>query len=467
MVKLSFSLIFILFVGIALVNNVNGVQSDNGNQLCTDTNFQDVLAKATKLIGRRPTYECARSVFDKICNKCKGNFKCYVSEGKRLAVQIPSCNIKTQYLADTTPKRKDNNVNIAFDISMETVSSKECNDQQFYLRLKKKASSVTGHKLPENCFRNVYKQICGICERDFSCYMLQGRNVAMNMNSCTAPQENLNDEAALFHYLDAIDRHEKRSKLGQLLVMSHEEQFDYHSVAVNDENGFDSKVWIEPTPNQPKGPFFPVSFPDDTNTDLTTLDNIHYAKGIQVYVQGQVMDAKTGKPIENATVEIWQACESGKYDHPEDPNLAPADPYFQYYGKDETTATGKYVFKTIIPGAYPATMDWLRPPHIHYLIKSPQYKELVTQLYFHPKSLLPDEAINYDHIPEELRKGNMEGKPRLPRHGPGFLDVVNNNDRILGALPKTERKRLTVQFKDVKSLLAKVGVLNIYLDPKD
>ena len=77
---------------------------------------------------------------------------------------------------------------------METVSSKECNDQQFYLRLKKKASSVTGHKLPENCFRNVYKQICGICERDFSCYMLQGRNVAMNMNSCTAPQENLNDD---------------------------------------------------------------------------------------------------------------------------------------------------------------------------------------------------------------------------------------------------------------------------------
>ena len=116
---------------------------------------------------------------------------------------------------------------------METVSSKECNDQQFYLRLKKKASSVTGHTLPENCFRNVYKQICGICERDFSCYMLQGRNVAMNMNSCTAPQEN-------FKSLNDLDRHETRSKLGQLLViMSHEEQFDYHSVAVNDENGFD------------------------------------------------------------------------------------------------------------------------------------------------------------------------------------------------------------------------------------
>jgi hypothetical protein len=55
----------------------------------------------------------------------------------------------------------------------------------------------------------------------------------MNMNSCTAPQEN-------FKSLNDLDRHETRSKLGQLLViMSHEEQFDYHSVAVNDENGFD------------------------------------------------------------------------------------------------------------------------------------------------------------------------------------------------------------------------------------
>ena len=64
------------------------------------------------------------------------------------------------------------------------------------------------------------------------------------------------------------------------------------------------------------------------------------------------------------------------------------------------------------------------PPHIHYLIKSPQYKELGAQLYFHPASLLPDEGINYDHISEELRKGNMEGKPRLPRLGPGFLEVA-------------------------------------------
>ena len=164
--------------------------------------------------------------------------------------------------------------------------------------------------------------------------------MALNVDSCTAPQKTLRDEAALFRYLDAVDRHEKRSKLGHLLAMPHHEAFDYHASAINDESDFDSKSWIEPTAHQPKGPFYPVAFPDNTNTDLTTLDNVNYAKGIPAYVQGQVMDANSGKPIENATVEIWQACVYGKYDHPQDPNPAPADPHFQYYGKDSTTATG-------------------------------------------------------------------------------------------------------------------------------
>lgn len=432
---------------------IHAVQSASNQQACTDTNFQQILAKATKLIGRRPTYKCARSVFDKVCNKCVHDFTCYVSEGKRVATQIPSCEISNQYI-NTEVKVMDES--FAFD------TFDDCNDNEFYSRLTAKAAMVTGHRLPEKCSRDVYTKICGICGRDFSCYMEQGRNVAMNIDSCTAPQNTLSDEAALFHYLDAIDRHEKRSKLGHLLAMSHDEEFGYHAVAINDENDVGSKSWIEPTPTQAKGPFYPVSFPDDTNTDLTTVDNVRYAKGIQVYIQGQVMDAKTGKPIENATVEIWQACKYGKYDHPQDPNPAPADPNFQYYGKDSTTATGKYVFKTIIPGAYPATDDWLRPPHIHYLIKSPKHKDLITQMYFHPNTLSPTEGLNYEYTQSEI--GN---KPRVPRKGPGFLQVVNKHDNVLARLSESDRKRLTVLFKSRKQFETRVGVFNIYLDPKE
>ena len=433
---------------------IHAAQSDSHQQACTDANFQQVLAQATKLIGRRPTYQCARTVFDQICGKCKHDFTCYVAEGKRIGSQTPSCKLSNQYIETEVKVMDESNLFDTLD---------ECHDDdEFYSKLTAKASRITGRTLPEQCSRDIYNRICGVCGRDFRCYMEQGRNVALNVDSCTAPQKTLRDEAALFRYLDAVDRHEKRSKLGHLLAMPHHEAFDYHASAINDESDFDSKSWIEPTPTQPKGPFYPVAFPDNTNTDLTTLDNVNYAKGIPAYVQGQVMDANSGKPIENATVEIWQACVYGKYDHPQDPNPAPADPHFQYYGKDSTTATGKYVFKTIIPGAYPATEDWLRPPHIHYLIKSPGHKELITQLYFHPNTLSPREGLNYEYIQSDI--GN---KPQVPRKGPGFLQAVNKNDRILASLSPRDRKRLTVQFKSPGNFEARVGVFNIYLDPKD
>ena len=36
-----------------------------------------------------------------------------------------------------------------------------------------------------------------------------------------------------------------------------------------------------------------------------------------------------GSPVEDATVEIWQANAEGRYNHPHDPNPAPRDQDFQ------------------------------------------------------------------------------------------------------------------------------------------
>jgi len=37
---------------------------------------------------------------------------------------------------------------------------------------------------------------------------------------------------------------------------------------------------------------------------------------------------------------------------------------------------------TIIPGAYPASGDWVRPPHIHYKVRAPSGRSITTQMYF-------------------------------------------------------------------------------------
>ncbi len=170
------------------------------------------------------------------------------------------------------------------------------------------------------------------------------------------------------------------------------------------------------TPAQTEGPFYPIDDQLDTDTDLVFRKGApKKAKGKVVYVKGRVLDQNC-EPVKGALVEIWQACESGKYNHPNDPNPAKLDPNFQYWGKAITNNKGQYLFRTIIPGSYPATTSWLRPPHIHFKVSIRGYEELVTQMYFKGESL-------------------------------------NQNDKILQSLSDLEKKNVIVNFKKVNNKL--------------
>ena len=136
------------------------------------------------------------------------------------------------------------------------------------------------------------------------------------------------------------------------------------------------------TPAQTAGPFYPGEQEFHPDNDLTVIPgNPARALGRVVYVRGRVLDANCS-PIANATVEIWQACASGRYNSVKDDNKAPLDPNFKYWGEAFTNQNGEYMFKTIIPGAYPADTNWVRPPHIHFKIGKLGYRELITQMYF-------------------------------------------------------------------------------------
>jgi protocatechuate 3,4-dioxygenase beta subunit len=47
-----------------------------------------------------------------------------------------------------------------------------------------------------------------------------------------------------------------------------------------------------------------------------------------------------------------------------------------------TGENGAYELETIHPGRYQIAPGVWRPSHIHYLVRAPGYKTLVTQLYF-------------------------------------------------------------------------------------
>ncbi len=150
------------------------------------------------------------------------------------------------------------------------------------------------------------------------------------------------------------------------------------------------------TPQQGEGPFYPRVDQIDKDADLTKVEGRRKsAKGEVVLVHGTVK-ATDGSAISGAFIDIWQACESGKYNHEQDPNTAPLDPDFQYWARLKSDNRGEFSFKTIIPGAYPASNVWIRPPHIHFRVDAFNRGRLTTQMYFKGNELNDTDRILVD-----------------------------------------------------------------------
>jgi protocatechuate 3,4-dioxygenase, beta subunit len=175
------------------------------------------------------------------------------------------------------------------------------------------------------------------------------------------------------------------------------------------------------TPPQTSGPFYPGERNFGMDTDLTRVPGrTERAAGQVVYVRGRVLDQHC-RPVANANVEIWQASASGRYNNPKDPNPAPLDPNFKYWAETFTNASGEYLFKTIIPGAYPAQAGWDRPPHIHFKVSKLGHHELVTQMYFAGDALNDRDYILLDLSPEERQRVVVDFKEAPMGFEPGSL----------------------------------------------
>jgi protocatechuate 3,4-dioxygenase beta subunit len=156
---------------------------------------------------------------------------------------------------------------------------------------------------------------------------------------------------------------------------------------------------------QTSGPYRPTHHRDDEDPDLTQVQGRPgRATGEVIYVHGRVLDPSC-QPVKGALVEIWQANTWGRYDHEKDAgNPRPLDPNFQSWAEMLTDAEGRFRFKTIKPGAYPADDNgWVRPPHIHFRISRRGFHELITQMYFAGEPLNDPDLIR-----KELAPANQE-----------------------------------------------------------
>ena len=155
-------------------------------------------------------------------------------------------------------------------------------------------------------------------------------------------------------------------------------------------------LWpLERTVSELTGPLFSQDEVGEGEDDLSHGPDGAPAIGQLMIVAGRVLD-QDGRPVRGTLVELWQANAAGRYDHPVDQHEAPLDPNFHGAGRCVTDDEGRYVFRTIKPGAYPVpnTGNWWRPPHIHFSLFGPAFMtRLITQMYF------PGDPLNeIDHI---------------------------------------------------------------------
>lgn len=126
------------------------------------------------------------------------------------------------------------------------------------------------------------------------------------------------------------------------------------------------------------GPFYPDRMPLDTDNDLLVVnDGLSPAVGEIAHLSGRVL-TRSGAPVRNAFVEIWQADANGSYIHTQGRHDGRLDGNFQGYGRFLTSTQGRYYFRTIKPVSY-TLQGQFRAPHIHVAVSKAGRRIMATQ----------------------------------------------------------------------------------------
>jgi len=144
------------------------------------------------------------------------------------------------------------------------------------------------------------------------------------------------------------------------------------------------------------GPFFVENSPRFANGD----DLANGASGEPCFIQGRVLSI-TGKPIPDARIDVWQADDQGFYDV-QYKELSQSRSRGHLY----SDAEGRYYFWSVRPEAYPipgdgpvgelldtANRSHMRPAHVHFMIKAPGYKTLITHVFKEGDQYLGSDAV--------------------------------------------------------------------------
>jgi hydroxyquinol 1,2-dioxygenase len=122
--------------------------------------------------------------------------------------------------------------------------------------------------------------------------------------------------------------------------------------------------------------------------------------GSPTLVRGSVINA-AGQPLDKATVDVWQANDSGFYDIQD-----PGQPDYNLRGVFVTGPDGRYEFRTARPASYAIPTDGpvgdmlratgrshMRAAHIHAIVSAPGHRSVTTHIFVPDNPYLDSDAV--------------------------------------------------------------------------
>jgi hydroxyquinol 1,2-dioxygenase len=185
------------------------------------------------------------------------------------------------------------------------------------------------------------------------------------------------------------------------------------------------------TPSSVEGPFHSPA-PARDNGDWISAGPERERAEVMV-VRGRVTDTD-GKPIEGATVDIWQADDAGKYDTQD-----PAQDDGNLRGLFTSDADGAYWFRSVVPSSYPVPTDGpggellramgrhpMRPAHIHYRVEAAGHRPVTTHVFVAGDEYLGSDAafaVKEELVVDPVRDTDAEHAAAFGVEAP-FADFV-------------------------------------------
>ncbi|WP_298432198.1 intradiol ring-cleavage dioxygenase [uncultured Jannaschia sp.] len=124
-------------------------------------------------------------------------------------------------------------------------------------------------------------------------------------------------------------------------------------------------------------------------------------KGEPMLIKGRILDTG-GRPIEGATLDVWQTNDDGFYDVQQ----KGIQPDFNLRGVFRTGADGRYHFWGARPRFYPIPDDGpvgkllaqlgrhpYRPAHLHYILEAPGFETLITHIFDPDDTYINSDAV--------------------------------------------------------------------------